>query len=164
MPKVCEGVSYRKKYKEEDIIKALESIENGMSQREASKLYQIPRATLQFRSSVRFNNKVSLGPHPVLISEEEAVLERWILTSYKKGFPRRMEDIQAYVKYFLDAAPRENPFKDNHPGRGWYHSFLKRHPNITLRTAEGMTAASSVVAEADIRNWFTSVEDYLKEK
>ncbi|XP_072400523.1 uncharacterized protein [Diabrotica undecimpunctata] len=75
-----------------------------------------------------------------------------------------MEDIQASVKYFLGAAPRENPFKDNHPGRGWYHSFLKRHPNITLRTAEGITAASSVVAEADIRNWFTNLEDYLKEK
>ncbi|XP_072380801.1 uncharacterized protein [Diabrotica undecimpunctata] len=75
-----------------------------------------------------------------------------------------MEDIQASGKYFLDAAPRENPFKDNHPGRRWYHSFLKRHPNITLRTAEGITAASSVVAEADIRNWFTNVEDYLKEK
>ncbi|XP_072381991.1 uncharacterized protein [Diabrotica undecimpunctata] len=136
-----------------------------MGQREASTLYQIPRATLQFRSSFRFiNNKVSLGPHPVLTSEEEAVLERWILTSYKKGFPRRMENIQASVKYFLDAALRENPFKDNHPGRGWYHFFLKRHPNITLKTAEEITATSSVVAEADIRNWFTNVEDYLKEK
>lgn len=164
MPKVSEGASYRKEYTEEDIVKALEAIENGMAQREASKLYRIPRATLQFRSSNKFNNKVSFGPNPILTSEEEAVLERWILTSHKKGFPRRMEDIQASVKYFLDATPRENPFQDNLPGRGWYQAFLKRHPNITLRTSEGITAASSVVAEADIRNWFSNVEDYLKEK
>lgn len=135
-----------------------------MSQRDAAKLYQVPRATLQFRSSEKFNQKVSLGPKPILTSEEEELLENWILISHKKGFPRRMEDIQASVKYFLDATPRENPFTDNVLGRGWYLAFLKRHPNITLRTSEGITSASSVVAEADIRGWFSSVEAYVKEK
>ncbi|KAJ8932323.1 hypothetical protein NQ318_020652 [Aromia moschata] len=114
MPKTAEGDSYRKKYKEEDISKALVAIENGMSQREASKSTMI-------------------------------------------------EDVQASVKYFLDSSPRENPFKNNCPGKGWYAAFLKRHQNITLRTSEGITSTSSVVFEADIRKWFSTVEAYLAE-
>lgn len=164
MPKVSAGAYYRKKYKEEDVVKALQSIQNGMSQREASKLYSIPRATLQFRSCEKFKNKISLGPKPILTSEEEVLLEKWILTSHTKGFPLRMEDIQVSVKYFLDAVPRNNPFKNILSGRGWYQAFLKRHPNITLRTSEGITAASSVVSESNIRSWFSNVEAYLKDK
>lgn len=82
----------------------------------------------------------------------------------KVFFPLRIEDIQDSVKHVLDASPRENPFNNNFPGKGWYAVFLKRHPNITLRISEGITAASLIVAEADIRKWFSSIQAYLTEK
>ncbi|KAI4464223.1 hypothetical protein MML48_3g00003013 [Holotrichia oblita] len=164
MPKVQEGVKYEKKYKEEDVIQALKAIKNGISQRRASQIFKVPRQTLQFRKSEQFQNKISLGPNIILSSEEEATLEEWILTSYRKGFPLRKLDIQMSVKDFLDSKPRENPFQDNLPGEGWYRAFLKRHPALTHRTPEAVTSASSVVSEADIRKWFSSVEEYLKSK
>lgn len=68
------------------------------------------------------------------------------------------------VKDFLDAAPRENPFKNNMPGNKWYENFLKRHPNLTVRTPEPITDASSKVAESNIRGWFEQIKKYLTEK
>ncbi|KAI4460648.1 tc5 transposase dna-binding domain [Holotrichia oblita] len=144
MPKVQEGVKYEKKYKEEDVIQALKAIENGISQRRASQIFKVPRQTLQFRKSEKFQNNISLGPNTILTSEEEATLEEWILTSYRKGFPLRKLDIQMSVKDFLDLKPRENPFQDNLPGEGWYRAFLKRHPALTHRRPEAVTSASSI--------------------
>jgi hypothetical protein len=55
--------------------------------REASKIYYILRATLQFRSSTKFSSKTSHGPKPILTSDEETLLEKLILASHRKGFP-----------------------------------------------------------------------------
>ncbi|CAH2001405.1 unnamed protein product [Acanthoscelides obtectus] len=41
--------------------------------------------------------------------------------------------------------------------------FLKRHPNISKRTAEGVTSSSACISEQDIRNWFVNIYDYLKQ-
>lgn len=38
---------------------------------------------------------------------------------------------------------------------------MARHDDITLRTPEQVTAASSKVSEADIRGWFIKVKEYL---
>ncbi|CAG9829492.1 unnamed protein product [Diabrotica balteata] len=164
MPKVKEGAQYEKKYAEEDVLLTLKAIENGMSQRKASQIFKVPRQTLQFRKSDKFTNKITLGPSSILNNKEEAILEEWILTSYKKGFPVRKVDIQASVKEFLDSNPRENPFQDNFPGEGWYRGFLKRHEILTNRTPEAVTSASAVVSEGDVRKWFSLVEEYLKSK
>lgn len=134
-----------------------------MSQRKAAQQFNVPRATLQFRTSERFRKKTTHGPEPILTSSEERSLEDWILASHRIEFPLRIEDVQSSVKYFLDTVPRKNPFKENTPGRGWYAAFLRRHQVIT-RTAEGITAASSVVCEFDIRKWFQHINNYLKER
>jgi hypothetical protein len=41
---------------------------------------------------------------------------------------------------------------------------LKRHQILTIRTPEAVTSASGNVAEADIRKWFSQIEDYFEEK
>lgn len=38
---------------------------------------------------------------------------------------------------------------------------MRRHPDLSLRTPEAVTAASSKVTEKDIRNWFQNVFSYL---
>ena len=68
------------------------------------------------------------------------------------------------VKEFVEQNNRPNPFKDNMPGNKWYNGFLRRHPEIACRTPEGVTAASACVSEENIRGWFKSVEDILKEE
>lgn len=163
MPKTASQESYTKKYSEESLIKAIEEVNNGMPKREACRKYNIPRATLQFRLSEKYT-KSSHGPSPILTIHEETLLVNWIKDCQRKGFPRRKEDIQISVKQFLDDSPRENPFKNNLPGDGWYKAFMKRHPELTTRKSEGVSAASSTVSEQDIRKWFEGIYSYLCEK
>lgn len=162
MPKVKEGKIYSKGYSESELDKALEAIKNGMGKLTAAKKFNIPRATLQFRLSKEFV-KSRPGPDTVLSSQEENQLVQWIIESCRKGFPRRKEDIIQSVKLFLIANPRSNSFIENTPGEGWYKLFLKRHPEIALRTSEAVTSASSKISESNIRSWFTQIENYLKE-
>ena len=58
----------------------------------------------------------------------------------------------------------KTPFKDNCPVYGWYKNFLRRHPSLSERFAEGVTAASSCVSESDIRNWFKQFKQYLSKE
>ncbi|KAK4879663.1 hypothetical protein RN001_007809 [Aquatica leii] len=91
MPKISEGASYRKKYKKEDIKKALETIENGMSNREAFKLYKVPRATLQFQTEAKFIRCVSPSKLPKNCDPENVLNKSitdfvvWPVTPERKG-------------------------------------------------------------------------------
>jgi hypothetical protein len=161
MPKKIEGDVYQKKYTKEDVQNALLEIENGLSKKAAARKCNVPCATIQFRMSQNFS-KTSFGPAPILSNVEENLLVTWIRESLRKGFPQRKEDLQASVHHFLEANPRQNPFKDNHPGEGWYKGFLRRHQELTERQPEAVTLASANVSEADIRSWFQQIETYLK--
>lgn len=163
MPKVKGKSKYVKRYDEELIQNALLEIENGMPKKQAAVRFGIPRQTLQYRLSDKFK-KIRHGPSSYLTGKEESTLEQWIIDSNRKGFPRRKNDILASVKYFLDKNPRQTPFKDNTPGRHWYNAFRDRHPGLVSRIPEAVTKASSAVSENDIRNWFSNIEKYLKEK
>ncbi|CAK1591597.1 unnamed protein product [Parnassius mnemosyne] len=77
MPKVCEGGTYLDKYTEEDIVKAIEAIRNGMPKKTAAKKFGVPRPTLQFRLSSQFV-KPRPGPTTVLTEDEENILVEWI--------------------------------------------------------------------------------------
>jgi hypothetical protein len=81
-----------------------------------------------------------------------------------KGLPSSKQRRSDFSKKFLDNHPRPNPFTENLPSRGWMRAFLRRHPKVSLRTSEAITAASANISEADIRKWFIEIESYLKEK
>ncbi|KAF2889310.1 hypothetical protein ILUMI_16864 [Ignelater luminosus] len=74
MPKIfTSGERYKKNYDGRDIEQAVEAIKKGLSRKQASKEYGIPRATLQFRLSNKFK-KTGHGPPPILTQDEEELL------------------------------------------------------------------------------------------
>lgn len=56
---------------------------------------------------------------------------------------------------------RKNPFKDGIPGRKWFDSFLKRHPDVAQRHAESINSARSRVTEQSLRKWHSELREYL---
>ncbi|KAF2898011.1 hypothetical protein ILUMI_08165 [Ignelater luminosus] len=75
MPKTfAPGERYKRNYDERDIEQAVEAIKKGLSKKQASKEYGIPRATLQFRLSNKFK-KTGHGPTPILTQDEEELLK-----------------------------------------------------------------------------------------
>ncbi|KAF2898140.1 hypothetical protein ILUMI_08038 [Ignelater luminosus] len=73
MPKAKNHEVYWKKYNENKLKNAIEAINNGMSKREAAKVFCIPRSTLQFRMYEKFN-QTRHGSTTVLTHEEELCL------------------------------------------------------------------------------------------
>lgn len=161
MPGTKKGVNYTKKYDEETVKKAVEAIKEGMSKKMASKKFGVPRSTLQFRLSDKFV-KIRPGPTTVLSEEEEDVLVKWIKECSNKGFPQRKFNLKLSVQQFLIKTNRKSPFKSNLPGEKWYSSFMKRHPELSLRTSEAVSNASANISESHIRNWFSQIEETLK--
>lgn len=67
------GPRKKDSYTEESLRNALHEIRQGMSFKAASKQFGVPRSTLEFRMSNKFN-KTSHGSSPVLSNDEETIL------------------------------------------------------------------------------------------
>lgn len=156
----------RFQYSPSKVTSALKAIADGMQVATASKLYHVPRTTLR--------NKVShispaestghCGPHSVLGKDIEDKLVQWIIDCANMGFPVNKEDLCSSVKKLLDEGNvQQNLFHDNHPGKKWYYSFLKRHPVISQKHAEYVNRARGAVTENKIRAWFQEVKASLKD-
>lgn len=80
-------MAVRLKYEEKQMLSALQSIKDGKSVSEASKLYNVPRSTLwdKYRGRVPVERK--MGPDTILTEEEEKQLVKWMFEVAKLGFP-----------------------------------------------------------------------------
>ncbi|KAJ8931636.1 hypothetical protein NQ314_015430 [Rhamnusium bicolor] len=68
------------------------------------------------------------------------------------------------VEHIVKQTKRENKFSNNRPGDKWYKLFLRRHPEVSVRVSQNLTAARENVTEAQIRNWFAEIKEYLMSK
>jgi len=50
-----------------------------------------------------------------------------------------------------------------YPHKSWYSKFLHRHPVISLKRSEYLSASRAKVTEEHIQHWFEVTEDLLKE-
>lgn len=119
--------------------KALEATQNGMSIRKASACYNVPRSTLSDKIAGKTQVVRKIGPNSVLTSEEENHLVSWIFNAAKAGFPVTTSQLFESVQLLIHELKRENPFVDDKPGRHWYESFFRRHPEISKRVPQSLT-------------------------
>ncbi|KAF9417459.1 hypothetical protein HW555_005462 [Spodoptera exigua] len=143
----------------ENLQKALHEISKGMSKKLAAKTFSVPRSTVQFRLK-NPDHRSKPGPPTILTDEEEQLFVDWIKISSKKGFPKRKEDLIKSVSDFINKSGRASSFRN---GDKWFKLFLARHPTVTFRTPEAVTAASSTVSASDVRGWFEQIRIYMTE-
>lgn len=103
-----------------------------------------------------------MGPTPILTTDEENLLENWILSKAILGFPMHADEVKDSVQRVLKTIQRENPFVDDRPGRKWLKLFLQRHPKISIRNTEIISKSRASVTEAAIRGWFQELHNYLQ--
>lgn len=163
-PKLKKSRSFFK-YDEESVSAAVKAVQmDGMSQKQASKTFAVPRSTLQRKLKGDLKPR-KMGPATILSTAEEAVLEEWLIAMARKGFPVHRRNLLNTVKSIIqETRPDENPFKDGKPGRTWFASFLKRHPNLKEKHAESITKARASVTKEGIERWFGEVTNYLREE
>ncbi|XP_024889409.1 uncharacterized protein LOC112465872 [Temnothorax curvispinosus] len=108
MPKII-----KKKYTQENINAALKDIKNGMSLREATQKYNVPRSTFYCKSKNIYPVKCSKGSPTILTKEEdnERRITEWIIYCCDRGFPVSRNQLLDSVLSLVS---------NNKSGRHWY--------------------------------------------
>ncbi|KAJ8046390.1 Jerky protein-like-like [Holothuria leucospilota] len=151
-------------YPEGTLLECIKKIQQGeLGVKAASREYSIPKTTLLDKLSGRRPIISTQGPPPVLSSEEELKLVRWILHMSKIGYGQTRHELCATVKAILDDDRRPNPFKNNLPGPHWVRAFLRRHPEVSERTGEALGMERAVVTPEKVDNWFDEFHSYMTE-
>lgn len=143
---------------------ALRDVKTGVPVRTASKRHGVPKTTLLYKSKGILPEEARKGPPTMLTTEEENFLEKWLLYIGDRGFPGTKTQLLDSVELIIKSTNRKTKFVNGRPGRKWFHSFMKRHPNIAQRVSQNLTAARSAVSELKIRAWFTEIQDYVQKE
>lgn len=161
-----EEPSRRFAYSEEALKSALSDIRGNIrSIREACRLYQVPRSTVQDRLSGRVaDQKRKVGPDPIFGFDGEKKIVDWIIELAKAGIPINKYDLLDTVAELAKDLDINHRFPGGKPGIRWYLSFLKRHPNISIREPEAINKAREAIKERSIRKWFSDLHTFLVER
>ena len=145
-----------KHWSQERMEGALKEVVNGrMSVRQASMQYDVPRSTLGDRVSGRVLPGAVSGPIKYLSTNEENELANFLERSAAMGYGKSVSDVLALVQRVLDTKQ-----KGQTVSRGWWDSFSKRHPRLTLRIAASLSIARSKAADPEmLSHYFDLLEE-----
>ena len=139
-----------------------------MSFRKASQKYAIPKSTIRDHVTGRTRG-VKPGPPTLLTKEEEEVLVNFIHVAERRAMPVTVEKIFSTVEAILlkesqcgvhrtkPSACKEGAHR---PSKKWWQLFMKRHPDVSIRTPENLTKARKSVTKQSITQWFASAKGY----
>lgn len=153
----------RKAYTREQMANAIEEVRKGQKISTAATKHGVPRITLRNKITGKSPIDRNPGPSTVLTHVEERLLVRWILFMAGKHFPVSKDQLLDSVqKIIADKNLDSCPFPNNRPGKKWYASFLKRHPDLAERTSQNLSKAREDVTEEDLLSWFEVIKSYIE--
>ncbi|KAK9685835.1 hypothetical protein QE152_g37643 [Popillia japonica] len=100
----------------------------------ASKTFGVPRITLRNKLKGISPEICNMAPSTILSTEEVLRIVTWLADIAKAGFPVTKQGLVDTVAKLIKDLERKTPFCDGIPGKKWFKAFLKRHPNISLKT------------------------------
>ena len=128
--------------------KAMAAVKDqGFSVRRAAEEYAIPKSTLHDRVSGRVLAGVCSGPPKYLTDEVEAELERYLTHCSSVGFARSRQQVIQLVQEVVTLKGLAVTVT-----HGWWESFRRRHPKLTLRTAAPVSYARAMASDPEIIN------------
>ena len=147
------GSRYAKRYgdyTQDTINNVIVAIHEGMSVREASSSFNIPKSTLHCK--VEGIQIKPIGHPPSLPPEEERSFAKHLIVVAEWGFPFPNLDLRLIVKAYLDKANRRvSQFKNNTPGEDWARSFLRHHSNeLSLQHCQNMKRSRAEITFIDL--------------
>ncbi|XP_047130715.1 uncharacterized protein LOC124810243 [Hydra vulgaris] len=144
-------------YSPKKLQQCLSAINEGrMSQREASKHFEICRNTIQNKLKLKHNQNPG---HPTIFTaSEESAFVAHIVAVSEFGFPLDELDFRFIVKDYLTSQNKTIPqFRNNFPGLEWSKIFLKRHPMLTLRLAANIKRYRAAINEKTLSEYIENL-------
>nr|ABG26269.1 transposase [Ophiostoma novo-ulmi subsp. novo-ulmi] len=143
-----------REYTEENVIAAVQAVQNGTSYRKASKQYGVPVSTILTRVQGAKPRHLAFQHLQKLSEAQETRLASWICTQGALGRPPTHAQVKAIAASLLGASPDENIL-----GKNWLHSFLRRNPSIKVQKSKSIDAKRVNGASTDaIRTWFRRLD------
>ena len=128
------------------MAKAVEAIQQGeLTLRQATELYDVPRATLHDHVTGKVKPDSVSGPGRYLTIQEEEELVNFLFGCSRIGYPRTRPQVLAIVQQYID---RRNLKKI--VSNGWWQRFRERHEKITLRSAAPLCQVRAMAMDRDI--------------
>ena len=149
-------------YKQWDSLNMREAItavlEKGISVRKAAELHGVPKSTLGDRITGRVLPGKKSGPEPYLNEKEEAELVTFLLRLSSIGYGRTRKDVLVLVEQVLQAKGQTKKVS-----QGWWEKFIKRHPELTLRTPAMLSSARANAPDrVALDEYFDILEETLE--
>jgi len=141
-----------------------EFLKGGVGLRFVARAWRVPKSTLERRVKGKVvGHKHMLGKKTAFTEKEEAELEEFLLDMARRGFPLTESDIRD-LSFQYAKKNGMNVFPDGKQRAGyyWMKGFLSRHPRISVKSPEGLSAARAVgMNKTVIFKWFDSYEDVM---
>ena len=148
--------------KEERIQAAIAALNDGSvpSVLAASKIFNVPRTTLQGRISGKIPMKARQQARQRLTTQEEDAIVRAIYTLTAWGWPMLIHWLESFTTALLQKKGDTDPL-----GHNWYLRFLDRHPNLRVKWSRCMDQKRKDASQQEsIEKWFKLFEQTCIEK
>ncbi|KAJ4436168.1 hypothetical protein ANN_18798, partial [Periplaneta americana] len=157
----------RGRWTEDDLKRAIDAVrENKMGVNEASRNFDIPSRTLR-RRMTSSNYKKSLGPSACLGDEAENKLLTHIQKMQEVGFAPTRNDVKIMAFKMAQKLGIKHRFSvhKGQAGKDWFNSFMRRHPEISIRKAEGVSLnRAQGMSKDEVGKYFQLLEKILQEE
>ena len=141
---------------------------NGdMGLNQCAKQYGVPKATLKRHldgKNKTTNGHKKLGRRTILTSDLEEQLHDLIIDLEGRFFGMTRNDLMTLAFEVAEENGLDHPFnrEKRSAGKGWYQSFLKRFPDISLRQPAATSLARATGFNRDaVSKYFGLLEDTL---
>lgn len=155
-----------KPYKKDLLEKAKEAVlKHGWGPKKASKYYGVPKSTLYDNTRGRFReaSKKKPGRQQFIPAETEAILVQYALEMSDRGYPLTRSAFKILVVQVLRQRKVSTPFNSQTgPSNKWIRSFLKRHRELSLRTADSLDESRANLNQSDVDDYFQLLDGVLQ--
>ncbi|KAJ8051161.1 hypothetical protein HOLleu_04625 [Holothuria leucospilota] len=143
--------------------------EKDMGVKRAAKVFNLPKSTLRRKARQDPNNaiEVPLGRRSILGADMEEELCRLVKALESRGLRLGSVDLQELAYQLAEHKGLSHSFNQGkkRAGREWLRGFLKRHPDISVILAKGVTRACvDGLNHSTVRGYSGMVEKVLVEQ
>ena len=156
---ISQRPKHLKSWSDESMQLAVEALKkNKYTIREAAVAYNEPKSTLGDRVSGRVQMGAKSGPDNYLTPHEEKGLVEFRIGCAQIGSARTRKQVMTIVRAAMVKKGREDAPITN----GWWDSFMKRHPQLTLRAPEKLAYVRAVMGNKEVIGaYFDLLEETL---
>ncbi len=133
-------------------------VSEGDSVRRAALQYNVPKSSLGDRVSGRVAPGATSGPPKYLTTGEENEVQ-FLIRSAAIGYGKSRKEVIALVQSVLNSKGIAKSVTN-----GWWESFCRRHPNISLRAAAPLSMVRAKASDPEMMSrYFDLLEQTLDE-